>query len=359
MEKEMGKSKPSQPTPVIVNAAGAASEQAGYNREAALQQRALNAVNQFTPQGSTTYGYTGEELEGIPQMSVTQTLSPEQQGLYDTSTGLAEAYGDIGQEQLRGVRSSLEQPFSTAGLGQAPVVNEATRNAARDAILARLEPQMTRGDEAMRARLASEGFGRGSEGYDEAMDQRNRARADLYLGADVQSGNEMARMYGLESSARDRAINEALMQRTQPLAELSSFMGGSQPQAPRFLPTPGGQIAAPDFMGAEYGSANQQNAAAQNAYNQNMSAYNQKIGGLYDVAGLGAQAAGWQWSDRRLKQYIKRIGRLANGLAVYSYRYVWGDESVGLMADEVKTLHPHAVCNFGGFDAVNYAEAVK
>jgi hypothetical protein len=257
------------------------------------------------------------------------------------------------------VRGSLEQPFSTAGLGPAPVVNEAARNAARDAILARLEPQMTRGDEALRARLASEGFGRGSEGYDEAMDQRNRARADLYLGADVQSGNEMARMYGLETSARDRAINALLTERTQPLAELASFMGGSQPQRPQFLPTPGGQIAAPDFMGAEYGSANQQNAFAQNAYNQKMGAYNQQMAGLYDIAGTGAQAAGWKWSDRRLKQFIKRIGWLANGLAVYSYRYVWGDESVGLMADEVKALHPHAVSNFGTFDAVDYAEAVK
>jgi hypothetical protein len=359
MEKEMGKSKPSQPTPVIVNAAGAASEQAGYNREAALQQRALNTFDQFTPEGSTTYGYTGEELEGIPQMSVTQTLSPEQQGLYDTSTRLAQAYGDIGETQLDAVRGSLEQPFSTAGLGPAPVVDEGARKTALDAILARLEPQMTRGDEALRARLANEGFGRGSEGYDEAMDQRNRARADLYLGAQGRAGDEMARTYGLQTSARDRAVNELLMQRTQPLAELVSVMGASQPQRPQFLPTPGGQIAAPNFLTAEYGSANQENMFAQNRYNQDMNAYNQGIGGLYDVAGLGAQAAGWKWSDRRLKQCIKRIGRLANGLAIYSYRYIWGNESVGLMADEVKTLHPHAVSNFGGFDAVDYAEAVK
>lgn len=61
-------------------------------------------------------------------------------------------------------------------------------------------------------------------------------------------------------------------------------------------------------------------------------------------------------SDRRLKTNIRKIGNLPNGLNVYSYNYTWGEPSVGVMADEVKEVMPHAVFNVGGYDAVNYGE---
>lgn len=293
---------PSPPAPVIVNPETSAAGQATFNKEAALQQRALNLVDQYTPEGSTTYAPTGEEIEGIPQYSVTQTLSPEQQGLYDVSTRLAQQYGDIGETQLGAVRSTLEQPFSLEGFGAAPTINEDIRRSTMESILARQQPEMARARAQKQTELANMGFVEGTEGYDQAMGELNRREVDLGLAADVQAGNEMARMFGLESSARDRLINEDLMQRTQPLSELSAFMSGSQPTAPSFLPTPQGSIAAPDFMGAQYASAGAQNAANMNAYNQAVGTQQANLQGLYGLgaAGLGAAGAtyggpGWQW----------------------------------------------------------------
>jgi hypothetical protein len=73
--------------------------------------------------------------------------------------------------------------------------------------------------------------------------------------------------------------------------------------------------------------------------------------------GIGAAAGGLMglMSDRRLKQNIKRVGTMDNGLPLYSYRYKWGGPTmIGVMADEAKQVKPEAVFNVGGFDAVDY-----
>jgi hypothetical protein len=79
-------------------------------------------------------------------------------------------------------------------------------------------------------------------------------------------------------------------------------------------------------------------------------------GGLGDAALMGAMFL----SDRRLKQDIEPTGaRLANGLPLYRYRYLWDQPDVnrvGVMADEVRAIAPHAVHrDVSGFDKVNYA----
>jgi hypothetical protein len=296
------KSAPSQPAPVIVNPQESATGQAAFNEEAALKQRALNMVDQYTPQGSTTYAPTGEEVEGIPQYKVTQTLSPEQQSLYDMSTRLSQQYGDIGESQLGKVAGSLSDPFSLESLGAAPTINEDVRTQTLANMMARQQPQLAADRAALETSLANQGFMVGTEGYNTAMDERNRALNDMYLAADLGAGSEMASQYGLEAGARDRAINEMLMQRNQPMSELSALMAGSQPSSPQFLPTPQGSIAAPDFMGAQYGSANMQNQYNQNLYNQQMAQQQAGLQGLYGLggAGLGAAAGtyggqGWTW----------------------------------------------------------------
>jgi hypothetical protein len=61
-----------------------------------------------------------------------------------------------------------------------------------------------------------------------------------------------------------------------------------------------------------------------------------------------------------LKRDIRRIGQLANGLAVYLFRYLWSDQThLGLMADEVERVHPEAVFDMGGgYKAVDYGLVV-
>ena len=314
-------SEPSAPAPIIVKSGESAAQQASFNKEAAVQQRDLNLMDQYTPQGSVEYspiedefssawaGAPGRENYGkiedpdnagafidapMQRYKVTQTLAPEQQALFDLSNEAATKYGEIGNTQLDAVRDSFESPFSVESLGAAPVANEEMRASTRDNMLSRLQGQRDYDRRRTETTLANQGFQSGTEAYDQQMDQFNRGENDLYLAADAQAGNEMARMYGLEANTRDRAINEMLMERNQPLTELSAFMSGSQPGAPNFVGTPQGQIAAPDFMGAEFASANQANSANQNAYNQQMGSYNQNLAGLYGLAGAGAKAWGWK-----------------------------------------------------------------
>lgn len=350
----MGKSTPSAPE--APDPVATANAQAAANREGAISSQEMSMVNQITPYGNLTYDQTGTSANNNPQYTATQTLTPEQQGLLDTQNQVAQQFGDTAQTQLGNVSAKLAQPVDYSSLGAAPAANEATRTATRDSMLARLQPQMDQQRAALDTRLANQGFMTGTEGYNNAIDESNRAQNDAYLAADSQAGNEMARMYGLESSARNSAINEIMQQRNQPLNELSAMMGGAQVQGPQFVNAPGAQVAAADIMGATYGSAN----IANQQWQAGMQNKQKQTEGFYALLGEGAKAGAMAFSDRRLKQNISQIGVIHNGLPVYKFQYVWGGpEVIGLMADEVKVLHPHAVQSFGGYDAVNYAEAVK
>jgi hypothetical protein len=58
-----------------------------------------------------------------------------------------------------------------------------------------------------------------------------------------------------------------------------------------------------------------------------------------------------------LKRDIVEVSRLDNGIGLYRYRYIWGDETyVGVMAQEVATIIPEAVeRGSDGYLRVNYA----
>jgi Chaperone of endosialidase len=61
-------------------------------------------------------------------------------------------------------------------------------------------------------------------------------------------------------------------------------------------------------------------------------------------------------SDRRLKQNVKRVGALPNGLPLYSFRYKWGGPTfIGVMAQDVLRVMPDAVVTDPeGFYRVKY-----
>ena len=74
---------------------------------------------------------------------------------------------------------------------------------------------------------------------------------------------------------------------------------------------------------------------------------------------LGQIGAGVAASDRRLKDNIKKIGELADGLGVYNFTYKNDEDNVkwrGVMADEVAELRPWALgpVTDAGFATVNY-----
>lgn len=117
--------------------------------------------------------------------------------------------------------------------------------------------------------------------------------------------------------------------------------------------------SAATTAGGLYSSSGQLGVANYNAQVNaaNVSAQNDPFNTILGAAaGVGTSWALGKFSDRRLKTDVRLIGVRDDGLGVYSYRYVWGGPTqVGVMADEVRGVYPHAVARIGGYDAVDYA----
>jgi hypothetical protein len=113
------------------------------------------------------------------------------------------------------------------------------------------------------------------------------------------------------------------------------------------------------------GAGSQTSGTATSTGTQTMSPL-QQIAGWTSIAGgipkamTGVQSLGAIFSDRRLKEDIRPVGKLDNGLTVYSYRYAWGGPvHIGLMADEVQAVVPDAVGEVSGYKTVDYGIATE
>jgi len=181
------------------------------------------------------------------------------------------------------------------------------------------------------------------------------ANANLSNAARAQALNEQLSMGQFGNAARQQAIQEQAYARDRPLAELSAFMSGGQPQMPQFANTPMTGVQPADIAGPT-ALAYQGQLAGWNAANNRS---NSSMGAL---AGLGGSAlGGWAsggfsnpFSDRRLKKDIVKIGVMANGLNLYSWTYLWGEKSFGVMADEAEKIAPWAIGTRMGYKTVNY-----
>jgi len=267
------KSQPAQPDP-----AATAQAQAAYNKDAAITQNEINMINQSTPYGSLTYEQTGKSEYGTPQYTAKQELSPEQQQLYDLTSQAGIKYGQTANNQLDSVSGALSSPLNFGSLGAAPQANEDVRGSVADSLYQRIDPQLQRDEAALQTQLANQGIMIGSDAYNSEMDRFARQKNDLRLGIDAQAGDEMARMYGLESAARNQNINEMLQQRSVPINELAAMISGAQVQNPSFTNTPQAGVAAPDYLGATY-----------QGYNTASQAANAQTQGMYGLLGAGTQ----------------------------------------------------------------------
>lgn len=85
----------------------------------------------------------------------------------------------------------------------------------------------------------------------------------------------------------------------------------------------------------------------------------QNVGERQSTAGAIASTVGKiaaVFSDRRLKEDIRKIDELEDGLGIYQFRYKNHDQpQIGVMADEVAELRPWALGEpVAGFATVNY-----
>lgn len=309
-----------------------AAAQAQMNKETAIAQYGLAAANQITPQGTLTYKQIGSWPDGTPRYEATTAYSPEEQNIYQTGTQTRQNLADIGSSQSAKIGQLLNTPYS---------LSNATADKISGIQKQFLDPQWQSQQKSMETQLINKGLRPGTAAYTKAMQDfstnRQRAYDQSYLDA-YKTG---------ESSA--------LTERNQPINEISALMSGSQVSQPGFTNTPTPGVAPTDYIGAVGQSLNQQNIGYQAQVGQQQGLMN----GLF---GLGKTAlGGWMLSERKTKENIKKVGKLDNGLDIYSFRYKSGGlMQLGLMADEVKQKIPDAVAEVAdGINAVNYSEVAE
>ena len=170
----------------------------------------------------------------------------------------------------------------------------------------------------------------------------NRMQNQNLLGQnDRFTAQQQANQFNEDMRRRGISNQEMMQQRQDPYNQLSQLLGmAGQVGNPSFGPTQQFGPMAPNFMGQANQHFQQQQ---QNRFN---------YGGL--ISGVGSAAIG-QFSDRRIKRGIKKLGKFGKGISWYAFRYI-GDvkKRIGFMADEVQKVLPQAVHDVNGVLAVDY-----
>jgi hypothetical protein len=339
---------PAPRAPAPPDYAAAAKETAAGNLAAAQAATAANRVNQITPYGNLNYTQSGTDSQGNPTWTATQTLSPAQQQLLDYQNQASIGLGKLAGQGLGYVENMLNTPFDVSRL---PSTGFNPSQSYQDAYMQRLAPQIQQGQEQLQQRLANQGIDIGSEAYKRAMQMQAQRENDLLLGATTQG-------FGVGQQARQQALQEQAYLRNEPLNTLSAVRTGAQVQGPQFVnsaqqaTTGGADILGAAQMGynAQMGDFNARQAAQQN-FNQGL---------------MGLGAAGIMASDIRMKENIKQIHWMPNGLPVYTYEYkeefkdhplAGHGTHIGVMAHEVEAMYPNAVITLdNGYKAVDYGQ---
>lgn len=340
-----------------------AAAQGAANKDTAIAQSELNAVNQNGPNGSLTYSQTGSWADGTPILNATTSLTPTGQAIQDSQNQYTLGLSNLANSQVGQIASNTAAPLDLSGMPQAPTGDSMFTQSAGDAVYnqakSRLDPQWAQNEDEIKTQLYNQGItDPNSDAYKQAMNTFSQQKNDAYTSAqnDATAGAQTAAngLFANESTANQNAIQTALTQRELPINEAAALMGNAGGvQMPTFVNTPSTNIQPTDVLGA-YNLASQvgmNNANQSNSYNQAL------IGALGGAASAGAY--GYAKSDRRLKTDILHVGTLGNGLKLYAFRYKDDAKTkrhLGVMSDEVRKVIPDAVTQHAdGFDRVNYA----
>lgn len=317
-----------------------AAAQTGTNIASGIAQQQLNSTNQVTPYGNLTYSQSGMQTVTdpstgktyqIPQMTATQTLSPEQQGLFDSQMQAQQQYGNIANAQLGRVGEALGQPVD---LGP-----EAIQKQVGDYWHSGLDPVWTQRQSQLESQLANKGLRVGDSAFTQAMTDFGNQRDAAY--------NEAQR------NSQGQAMQQILAARNQPLNETSALMRGSQVQAPNFTSTPQAGVSSANLEGDVYNSYKGQ----MDQYGAQQAQSNGMWGSLANMGGA-VLANGWMLSDPDAKTDKVKVTdlRIRPSVGLYKFRYKGSPfQQMGVMADEVERVLPDAVrTRPDGYREVNY-----
>lgn len=357
----MGKSTPSAPQ--APDPATTAAAQTQSNQQTALYNFGLNNPNVTSPLGSSTFTSNGTDANGTPIYNQNISLSPQEQALFDQNNANTLQQGQTAGTALNNVSGLFNTPYDLQGNipqtmsgGDQQKDLQNAENSLYSQQTQYLDPQFQQGQQQLDSQLANQGLVPGSQAYQTAEDNFGRQKQQAYQSAMNQatSGGAAYQAQLSQTGLANQAQQAQLytQQYQEPLNLYNSLQSGTAPTMPQFSAANTSQAAPTNVLGAY-----------QNAYNGQLNSYNTQVGsansamsGLTGLAGsLGSAAI---MSDRRLKKNIKRIGKLSNGLGIYSYSYNWDEANhIGVMADEVEKIIPTAVIALpSGIKIVDYSQ---
>jgi len=311
----------------------------------------------------------------VPRFERTVTLSPTEQRKFEQQQQLGIDLNELALGQTRRVGDVLGQPINAEGLPErvtslgalpelqgfnlartsdvgdiqrqlGPTDFSADRQRVEDALYARLNPQLEQERTSLETNLVNQGFQRGTEAFNEAMNQYGRQANDARMGVIRAGGDEQSRLfqlalaqgqfantaqqqaydqmigaagfnnaaqqaeieqanqnrlglYGLGAQAADfqnqqrqAALQERLALRNQPLNEVSALMSGGQVSMPNFPQYQAGQVAGTPVGDYVYRSADLQNQQYQAALNRQAQERAALYGGIGSIAGMGLYGLG-------------------------------------------------------------------
>lgn len=357
----------------------AAEKQGQSSKEVTNMQTYANRPDQVTPFGTESWTPTHvvdpATGQSVTKWTQTTKLNPAQQQALDNETAVQSGRTGIAKGMMDRVSKEYgptmdwskfvpevgKLDFSKLQkVGGGQQYNDAAGKAIYDQFSQRNEPIFARERDQTETRLRNQGLNPGDEAYDNQMaqleQQHNDARTNASLEATKGAGAEASRLQGMDTQAhtigagdtttqanfqntgRQQQIAEEMSKRGFSLNEINALLTGQQVGMPSM---PGFQNATKSDAVQYSQAAGQQYSAAQDAAN----ASNANISGVAKIAGSAAMM-----SDRRLKTDIELVG-VYKGHKLYTFRFVWGEDSGGVMADEVPQEY---VSRVNGFSRVDY-----
>lgn len=261
----------SPPPPPDYTAAANATAQG--NLDAARATAAANRVNQYTPYGNLEYSVSGADPYGNPTWSSKQTLSPEQQAIFDQTMKLNTGLMGTANSGLDYANQVLSKPG--VDLSQLPQTGFNPGQSYQDAMMTRLQPQIEQENQQSDAQLANQGIGQGTQAYINAKQLLDQRHNDLLNNATVQG-------FGVGQQANQNAFQQQSYNQMQPINVINALRTGSQVQAPNFVNAPQqATTGGADLSGA----MNQQYQAQMGGYNANTAQNNANLSAGVGLAG--------------------------------------------------------------------------
>lgn len=237
------------------------------------QNLQLNRYNQVNPLGAQSW-----QQDANGNWTQINQLAPNQQTLLSQQEDIGTNMNDIALGQLGTIGDTLAQGMNFDALPVAPINAGQT---AQDALMARLQPQFERDQNALNTQLANQGIGIGTEAWQNAQDQLGRNKNDAMIQAGLQGINT-------GYNARNQAMQEAAFRQNQPINALNALRSGGQVSMPNFVNQ--GSIAAPDYTGAANSTFN----AQMGNYNAGVAQNNNLLSGLFGLGGTALQSGFWK-----------------------------------------------------------------